>query len=59
MTTNPFKRIIEGLDKIDEMKKSGVLDALQEQLQNQEEDEVWTTPLEEFFNSDELSNQVD
>jgi len=24
--TNPFKRIIEGLDKIDEMKKSGILE---------------------------------
>jgi len=24
--SNPFKRILEGLDKIDEMKKTGVLD---------------------------------
>ena len=30
-TNNPFKRIIDGLEKIDEMKKTGLLDSLDDQ----------------------------
>lgn len=54
--SNPFKRILEGLDKIDELKKTGVLEQLKDE--NFLDLNTEQQPPEILMNREELEERV-